>query len=430
MNTDERVEAALRRQPSDERTYVEPLSSFVASEVAGLQRVRPVVRPRVRPGAVAAIAMIIIVLAVGVGVATVGLSGRPAAGPSGPCAKPQLTWLIGCSGKSPGFSLDFIFSRDFMRSPAGEAETATSGPASALRALLASDASRTLPSSNWTLVYESTSQVQFLALSGITFNWVYVDVQSGSPTGSAIGTDGWHAVSWGNCELYAVPPAGYGIATWTVDPATPYVAGATELHVLVTEQACHGQAAADGRIDSYVAYSDTATTVTVFVRTLGGTQTCPGTAPTPYVLHLDRPLGGLALMDGGPWPAMTRALSGQATSTSTPGMEVTTTPSPVPSPGCSIVPAVGVADGCGTLPIAAPSVAGSVGPTPAATFLTYLVRPGDNMSNIAPRFALRLWELQQANPEVPPDGHIEVGQILRIPSPGQLSPPSAAPSVP
>ena len=104
------------------------------------------------------------------------------------------------------------------------------------------------------------------------------------------------------------------------------------------------------------------------------------------------------------------------------------TPALAPSPGCSIVPAVGSPDVCGVNPSAAPSVAGSVGPTPAATFLTYLVRPGDNMSNIAPRFALRLWELQQANPEVPPDGHIEVGQILRIPSPGQLSQPSAAPS--
>ena len=106
------------------------------------------------------------------------------------------------------------------------------------------------------------------------------------------------------------------------------------------------------------------------------------------------------------------------------------TPALAPSPGCSIVPAVGSPDVCGVNPSAAPSVAGSVGPTPAATFLTYLVMSGDNMSNIAARFNVRLWELRQANPEVPPDGHIEVGQILRIPSPGQLSPPSAAPSVP
>jgi LysM repeat protein len=106
------------------------------------------------------------------------------------------------------------------------------------------------------------------------------------------------------------------------------------------------------------------------------------------------------------------------------------TPALAPSPGCSIVPAVTTVGGCGALPSAAPSVAGSVGPTPAATFLTYLVVSGDNMSKIAAKLNVRLWELQQANPEVPPDGHIEVGQILRIPSPGQISPPSAAPSVP
>jgi LysM repeat protein len=106
------------------------------------------------------------------------------------------------------------------------------------------------------------------------------------------------------------------------------------------------------------------------------------------------------------------------------------TPALAPSPGCSSVPVPTTAGGCGALPSAASSVAGSVGPTPAGTFLMYRVMSGDNMSNIAARFNVRLWELRQANPEVPPDGHIEVGQILRIPSPGQLSPPSAAPSVP
>jgi len=98
------------------------------------------------------------------------------------------------------------------------------------------------------------------------------------------------------------------------------------------------------------------------------------------------------------------------------------------SPGCSIVPAVGSPDVCGVNPSAAPSVAVSGGPTPAASFLIYHMVSGDYMSTIARRFNLRHWELQQANPEVPPDGHIEVGQILRIPSPGQLSQPLAAPS--
>lgn len=58
----------------------------------------------------------------------------------------------------------------------------------------------------------------------------------------------------------------------------------------------------------------------------------------------------------------------------------------------------------------------------------YFVVSGDNMSKIATKFNLRLWELQQANPEMPPDGHIEAGQLLRIPSPGQLSQQTAAPA--
>jgi len=47
MNSDEQIEAALRRQPSDEREYDEPLAALVNG--AGVQRVRPVTRPRLLP---------------------------------------------------------------------------------------------------------------------------------------------------------------------------------------------------------------------------------------------------------------------------------------------------------------------------------------------------------------------------------------------
>jgi hypothetical protein len=204
MNVNDRIEAALRRRPSEERTYVEPLTALVASAGAGVQRVRPVVRSRGRTGGLAAVAIVVVLLAAGIGLATAGLPNGPARGPAG--------------------------------------------------------------------------------------------------------------------------------------------------------------------------------------------------------------------------------ASGQPNGTQTPAMEVTIPPGPVVSPACSIVPAAPTTQGCGGSPITAPTVASSAGPTPAATFLMYFVMSGDNMSKIAAKFNVKLWELQQANPEVPPDGHIEVGQLLRIPSPGQFSQSSVAPA--
>ena len=104
MNTDERIEAALRSRPSGEPTYAEPLAALVPG--SGVQRVRPVIRSRVRTGALAAVAMLV-VLAVGVGVLTLGLSSRPAGGPAvrsegtgnivAPSETPALVPSSGCS---------------------------------------------------------------------------------------------------------------------------------------------------------------------------------------------------------------------------------------------------------------------------------------------------------------------------------------------
>jgi LysM repeat protein len=60
----------------------------------------------------------------------------------------------------------------------------------------------------------------------------------------------------------------------------------------------------------------------------------------------------------------------------------------------------------------------------------YIVKSGDYADNIAARFNLQLWELKLANPQVPDLNHIVVGQSLNIPDAGQMSRPSAAPSVP
>ena len=106
------------------------------------------------------------------------------------------------------------------------------------------------------------------------------------------------------------------------------------------------------------------------------------------------------------------------------------TPALAPSPGCSIVPVPTTAGGCGALPSAASSAASNAGSTPAPTFLVYIVKSGDYADNIAARFNLQLWELKMANPQIADLNHIVIGETLYIPDAGQMSRPSAAPSVP
>jgi hypothetical protein len=124
------------------------------------------------------------------------------------------------------------------------------------------------------------------------------------------------------CQVMPVPPQGYGAASWTLDPAYPFSPDATDIHVLVTEWECHGDASAAGRIVKNVQYTSDGVVVTLAVRQLSGPQTCPMPPPTPYVLVLDQPLGPRALLDGGIVPATLIATGGAPFFT----------PSPTPTP--------------------------------------------------------------------------------------------------
>ncbi len=64
--------------------------------------------------------------------------------------------------------------------------------------------------------------------------------------------------------------------------------------------------------------------------------------------------------------------------------------------------------------------------TPRVSFQIYTVKKGDYMGAIAALFNLSLYELQAANPQVPADGHIEVGQPLNVPPAGYFTPPPAS----
>ena len=322
MKSDERIEAALRRRPSDERDYEEPMAGLVSDE--GIQRVRPVTRSRMRAGALPGVAGLALVLALAVGWAVVGLprdrgvggpSGAPQTG-SGPTPGASQP-LIGCWGASPGFSPNLL-------TGTGSAEAADTAAAGVLRKLISSPDASDAPANGWYLIEATPDEAQFMARvpNGGPSDYWQVVVKRG--TAGQFVTDGWSLGGYGGCQLETVPPAGYGPATWTLDPSVPFTSGANELHILVSEQGCHGSNSTEvGRILASVAYTNRAVRVTVVARSPQGAQTCPMPPPTPYVVKLGQPVGSRDLQDGGPWPAKTIASGGQPI--------VTPTPTPYPS---------------------------------------------------------------------------------------------------
>ena len=135
-------------------------------------------------------------------------------------------------------------------------------------------------------------------------------------------TSSW--VDLHSCTYLAVPPQGYGAATWGLDPAYSYSGTDTDIHILVTEWACHGDTPATGRVAQNVQYDSGRVIVTLALRPLTGAQTCLGSPGTPYVLHLDQAVGNRGLFDGGTWPVALMATAGESYQTPL----ITPTPQP------------------------------------------------------------------------------------------------------
>ena len=326
----------------DERADADSVAT--SSEV--LEQVSPRTRSRVRSGALPVLVAIALVVAAGAGVLGSGLLRGPAAQPGGSAAQPgsvaggfQPSGTVGCFGMAPGFSPDQLLSGS------RSAETVAGAPASALRAFLAGNPD--MPASGWTMVSASGPAVTYLApVSNDPVNsFVEVTFEPGTPGPGAFGADGWRTSGYGSCRLMAVPPAGYSPATWVLDPATPYSPGATELHVLVDEWGCHGFQTAEGRIVQSVEYRADAVVVTLAVLAREGAQTCPGTPPTPYVLHLTQPVGTRNLTDGTTWPPTLISTAGRPF--------YTPSPTPYPSNWHQPMDCTGEADGPGSFKAAA-----------------------------------------------------------------------------
>jgi hypothetical protein len=107
------------------------------------------------------------------------------------------------------------------------------------------------------------------------------------------------AVGW--AFWFGLGPGKASVADWRVD-GTPDPA-ATEVSILVHENACASGQSADGRIqEPDVDYRRDAVVVTVRVRQRSSSEACQGNPDTPYILRLDEPLGDRMLLDGGTSP--------------------------------------------------------------------------------------------------------------------------------
>jgi len=186
-----------------------------------------------------------------------------------------------------------------LNAPTG-AEKA-SGPAfDALRATLTATASEFPGAAGWSwrLALEDVTDAVFLAQTDAldANGWVAVELTMGS--------NGWQPGSIGQCNLRVVQAAGYGPASWALNPAFPApTADTTILEILVWEESCSSGSPVSGRMSApVIAYAASTVTITLGVRPLQGVQTCPLGPGTPASLRLSEPLGARTLLDGGTFP--------------------------------------------------------------------------------------------------------------------------------
>ena len=383
MKTNDPVETALKRRPSDERDYDEPLRALTETAT---EHVRPAARlragERIRGGsgmnsrlmglAAAGVAIVLLVGAL----ASLALrnAGPVASGPID--TGPVSGFRVACWGLEPGFDSGLL-------TGAGTAEQGTTPAAAVLRAFLVSTDGNVYSSQGWHVVSQTPDVVRFMAPANDMGGPEYQGVIVRRDESGQYATDGWSAASYGFCSMRTIPPAGYGSATWTLDPAYAFTAADTELHILVDESACHGtESTPVDRIQADVTYGGTSIVVTVSARLPEDAQECPKPPPAAYTVQLQEPLGKRGLVDGGPWPAVT-VVPGQPSATPTPTASLAGEPTSSPSAG--------------------------------QTFIVYTIKVGDTMQAIAAKFGVSYAQLVAANPQIANPDHILVGQAIYVP---------------
>ena len=114
---------------------------------------------------------------------------------------------------------------------------------------------------------------------------------------------GWSwagASGYSRCRPRVVLPDGLGEVLWRLDPDfDPPTTESTEIHVLVTEQACvGGQAMGDRLLGPQVVETDSTVLLAFAAINLPGAQACPGNPSTPVMVTLPSPLGDRHIRDG------------------------------------------------------------------------------------------------------------------------------------
>ncbi|MGI5191578.1 hypothetical protein ACQEVI_25790 [Promicromonospora sp. CA-289599] len=95
-----------------------------------------------------------------------------------------------------------------------------------------------------------------------------------------------------------------GEAILALDPDNLPDPESSQVHLLVTEVACAGGKAADGRVtlERLVEHEDRVELVVGVEAPPGEGQTCPSNPPTPFTVELDEPLGARTLVDVAVYP--------------------------------------------------------------------------------------------------------------------------------
>lgn len=129
----------------------------------------------------------------------------------------------------------------------------------------------------------------------------------GHPRASAIAAVDSRSLVIGNVQA---PAAGaqvegrVGPAAWWLDPKAPApTAGSVSIRALVLEQACASGKTPEGRVEApTIDLTETAVTVSVWIRHLPGAQDCQGNAPFPVTIKLPEALAERTLLDGSEQP--------------------------------------------------------------------------------------------------------------------------------
>jgi hypothetical protein len=227
----------------------------------------------------------ILAIAAGCGSAT-----SPSVGPtaSAPPGSGDLRLICGSDDR-------IVFAPAVLSAPGG-AEQESDAAAVALREVL--ETSPGVPSTGWIRAGQTAGIALFVTPGQAGAEAPYHQVQLEFNGGR------WTLGTVGGCSPTAFLGQGFGIATWSVDPAGPAITAETRaFDALVVEQACASGQPSDGRIaPPVIVYQADAILITFGVAPRPGGQDCPGNPPGHYEVMLAEPIGGRTLMDAAVFP--------------------------------------------------------------------------------------------------------------------------------